>query len=63
MTYIDFTLYMSREPNRQMLREVHSLPLEDQLQANRGARRFWPEDLVAVVRRFRSPPAADASRR
>ena len=63
MTYMDLALYMSREPNQQMLREVHSLPVEDQLQANRGLRRFWPENLVGVVGRFGSPPAAEASRR
>ena len=46
MIYMNLALYMSKEPDYQMLREVHSLPLEDQLQANRRGCRFWPLGIV-----------------
>jgi hypothetical protein len=37
MNYMDFDPYLTRERNRQMLREVNSLRLEERLRDNGGS--------------------------
>jgi hypothetical protein len=48
MNYMDFDPYLIRQRNQQMLREVHSLRLEEQLRANA---RPHASRLIALIQR------------
>ncbi len=51
MNYMDFDPYLIRERNQQMLREVHTLRLEDQLRENRSGRARWFATLARAATR------------
>ena len=50
--YMDFDPYLTRQRNQEMLREVRSLRLEEQLRKGRGSRGLW---FVALTRRGVEP--------